>query len=338
MKSEPIELVSVAIVAYNEASCIKDVLGDLLLQDYPHEKIEILLIDSASSDGTRACMDAFASDALASGFERVVVLDNEKRILPAGCNVALRAFSGDVLVRLDAHSRIPSDFVRQNVAVLDEGEFVCGGPRPVVASPDTPWSRTLLLAEESAFGSSIADYRSTSEKEYVSAVFHAAFRREVLECVGLYDERLVRTEDNDYFYRVRQNGYKIRFDRRVHSQQIARSTARGMLRQKYGNGYWIGRTLHIQPRCFRPYHFAPFVFVLGILLLLAVGALTTWLPFAMCGGLYLTVCVVLSVFAVGKAPKRTIQMLALPLVFVSIHVSYGIGTLFGLAGGVFDGR
>lgn len=89
-----------------------------------------------------------------------------------------------------------------------ESLFVAG-LRPTIASPETDWSNTLLMAEESAFGSSIADYRGSSKKEYVSSAFHAMFRREVIERVGLYDERLARTEDNDYFYRVREAGYKI---------------------------------------------------------------------------------------------------------------------------------
>ncbi len=74
------------------------------------------------------------------------------------------------------------------------------------------------------------------KKEYVSSAFHAMFRREVIERVGLYDERLARTEDNDYFYRVREAGYKIRFDVRIQSKQIARSSLKRMLKQKYGNG------------------------------------------------------------------------------------------------------
>ena len=119
------------------------------------------------------------------------------------------------------------------------------------------------------------------------------FRREVIERVGLYDERLARTEDNDYFYRVREAGYKIRFDVRIQSKQIARSSLKRMLKQKYGNGYWIGRTMYVQPKCFRAYHFAPFAFVLGIILLACVGFLRGWAPFVACAALYAEVTVVL---------------------------------------------
>ena len=191
------------------------------------------------------------------------------------------------------------------------------------------------MAEESAFGSSIADYRGSSKKEYVSSAFHAMFRREVIERVGLYDERLARTEDNDYFYRVREAGYKIRFDVRIQSKQIARSSLKRMLKQKYGNGYWIGRTMYVQPKCFRAYHFAPFAFVLGIILLACVGFLRGWAPFVACAALYAAVTVVLMLRVAVESPKRNIRMVALPFVFFGIHVSYGVGTLVGLLSGTF---
>ena len=218
-KCEAVRTVSVAIVAHNEAQHFSNILEDVVAQDFPHNRIELLLIDSMSKDDTKQVMLEFAESDQAKGFQRVAVLSNPGEILPCGCNVAIKNFTGDALVRIDAHARIPQSFISSNVEVLDEGEFVCGGPRPTIASPETNWSNTLLMAEESAFGSSIADYRGSSKKEYVSSAFHAMFRREVIERVGLYDERLARTEDNDYFYRVREAGYKIRFDVRIQSKQ-----------------------------------------------------------------------------------------------------------------------
>lgn len=333
---EPINLVSVAIVAHNEEACIKDIIGDILSQDFPHDRMELLFIDSASTDFTKLAMTEFAQSDDACEFSRVIVLDNDKKILPAGCNVAFAHFSGDAFVRIDAHARIPSDFIRRNVEILQEGEDVCAGPRPTMAFPETGWTNTLLVAEDSAFGSSVADYRFRSEKLYVSAAFHAMMRREVIEAVGLYDERLVRTEDNDYFYRIRMAGYKIRFDGRIFSQQHARASLRRVAKQKYGNGYWVGRTLFIRPKCLKAYHFAPFVFVLGILALVIAGFAASWIPFLACGAAYLLICVALAVRAAVQSPKRCIAFAALPVVFFTIHITYGAGTCVGIARGLFD--
>lgn len=330
-------IVSVAIVAYNEESCIEGILSDLTSQGYPHDRIEVVLVDGASSDGTKRKMIDFAerNERGENGFCRVVVLDNPKKVLPAGCNVALRAYSGDVFVRVDAHARIPSDFVENIVSVQKEGIFACGGPRPTVVEDPTPWRRTLHVAEESAFGSSVADYRRAGGRRVVSSVFHGAYRREVFDCVGLYNESLVRTEDNDMSYRIRRAGYDIVFDPSIRSVQYMRSSLRRMLKQKYGNGYWIGRTLYVQPRCLRPYHLIPLAFVLGVLAVALLGCLVSWTPFAVCAVLYVLLCVLLAVKAACTAPaeERNATMVALPLVFALIHLSYGVGTVVGIVRG-----
>ena len=333
----PIQLVSIGVVAYNEEKTLDDILNDIKAQDYPHNRIEILLVDSDSADGTRIVMEAFAN-ASKGDFANVKLLDNPKRILPCGCNVLIDNYSGDVLIRVDAHARIPADFISKNVAVLEEGEYVCGGPRPTIASPSTPWTDTLLAAESSAFGSSIADYRGSSKKEYVSSVFHAAIRREAIEAVGHYDERLARTEDNDYFYRIQLAGYRVRFDRRIFSQQIARSSYARMMKQKYGNGFWVGRTLFVQPKCLQVYHFAPLAFVTGVAAMLLTGVFATWWPFLACTAAYLLICAALTVRTIIQSTKRCVQMLALPVVYAGIHMTYGAGTVAGIASGLWNLR
>ena len=336
----PIDLVSIGIIAFNEEHMLGKLLDDVVAQDFPHEQIEIILVDSASTDGTKALMNRFArsNSAPNRGFASVRVLDNSKRIIPSGWNVALGAFSGDAFMRIDAHARIPSDFVSSNVAVLNEGEYVCGGPRPTIADPDTPWTQTLLAAEESAFGSSVADYRKDTEKQYVSAVFLPAFRREVVETIGLYDERLERTEDNDYCYRIREAGYKIRFDSRIRSSQIARNSFSRMIKQKFGNGYWVGKTLLIQPKCLRVYHFAPLAFVIGAASMLLVGVLASWWPFLACTAAYTLICATLTASTIINSAKRCAHMLALPVVYAGIHFAYGTGTIAGIASGLMNLR
>ena len=78
--------------------------------------------------------------------------------------------------------------MRKNVKCIEEGEYVSGGPRPSIAEDDTPWKHTLLLAEKSMFGSSIASYRRSHKKKYVKSIFHGAYRKEVFEKAGLFNE------------------------------------------------------------------------------------------------------------------------------------------------------
>ena len=336
----PIKVISLGVVAYNEQDALPGLLAQICAQDLPHDRIEVVLVDSASTDDTRILMERFAAknDQSDYGFANVLVLENPDRIQAAGWNVAIRNFTGDALVRVDAHASIPADFLLATVTVLDEGEDVCGGMRPTMIEPgqETPWRETLHLAEESAFGSSVADYRRVCEPRYVNSLFHAAYRREVFDTVGLFNEQLLRTEDNDFHYRVRQAGYKIKLDPRIKSKQFIRSSLSRMLKQKYGNGYWVGRTVFVQSRCLKLYHFAPLVLVVGALALLLVGATASWLPCAICAGAYALLCCALSVYAVAQSDVRNATMAALPLVFAAIHVSYGFGTLFGLIRGLFQ--
>ena len=115
------------------------------------------------------------------------------------------------------------------------------------------------------FGSSIASYRNNPGKTYVKSLFHAAYRREVFEKVGFFNEELVRTEDNEIHYRMRKAGYKLCFDPDIISYQYTRSSLKAMLKQKYANGYWIGKTSKVCPKCLSIYHFVPFAFVSAII-------------------------------------------------------------------------
>ena len=136
---------------------------------------------------------------------------------------------------------------------------------PNIIDKPTPFKETLLLAESSMFGSSIASYRNNPGKTYVKSLFHAAYRREVFEKVGLFNENLGRTEDNEMHYRIRQAGYRLCYDPQIHSWQYVRSSIPGMMKQKYGNGDWVARTLGVCPGCLSIYHFVPFAFVIAIL-------------------------------------------------------------------------
>ena len=320
-------IVSICVVAYNEENYLPKLFDDILSQTYPKEKTEIVLVDSASTDGTKAVLESFKRD-YENSYHSIVIADNPKKLLAAGCNTAIRASSGDIIVRIDAHAQIPPEFVENNVRHHENGEFVTGGARPNIIDGDTPYKRTLLMAESSMFGSSIADYRRNTEKSYVKSIFHGAYRREVYEKSGLYNEALGRTEDNEMSLRIRDNGYKICMCPDIISYQHTRSSLKKMLKQKYGNGYWVARTLKICPRCISIYHLVPFVFLLGIIC--AIGlSFVSWIFPALYFGLYALVAVLMTVFAIVAEKKRHIVNLILPILFFLLHFSYGFGSLVG---------
>ena len=320
--------ISFIIVAYNAAGSIGALLDDLLAQTVPHEQIEALLVDSASADATRAMMLDFAEKA---PFD-VKVLDNPKRWLAAGINVALAAATGDAVIRLDAHARIPADFLKNNLHALERGEDIVGG---CVAggTPNTAWENVLRTVDTSRFCGGAAPFRNGGEARYVDTLAYALYRREVYDAVGPYDERLRRTEDNDMHYRMRKAGYKFYFSPEIISYHAARSTMRGQLKQKWGNGYWIGKTMRIQPRCFAPRHLVPAAFVLALcggLLLAPVCAL----PLLLLLAAYLFCDLLFTVKgAMSQDQGRLLALATLPFLFPAVHIIYGLGTLAGLLSG-----
>ena len=320
-------IISVCVVAYNEEKALPALLDCIKKQDYPHEKMEVVLVDSMSSDGTRDVMNNFASEN--DDFYGIQVLENPGKKLAPGWNVALRKYKGEAIVRIDAHATIPEKFIRKNVELLESGEDVVGGIRPNIIDENTSWKELLLLAEQSMFGSSIAPYRRSEKKSYVKSIFHGAYRREVFDKIGFYNEQLGRTEDNEIHYRIREAGYKICYSPEIVSYQHTRNSLKGMLKQKYGNGYWVSLTLKACPKCLEVYHFVPLAFVLGIIGTTALGVMGHSFLAKLMWGAYWTVAVLMALLSVRGKKKDPYQIL-LPMLFFLLHVSYGVGSLVGI--------
>lgn len=316
------------MIAYNEGEALDGVLRDFQLQDYPHELIEIVLVDSMSTDSTNEKMERFKNTDY--GFRNVAVVQCAKKNQAFSWNAALMTATGDVIIRVDAHARIPRNFVSRNVYNLNQGEHVVGGGRPNITSDVSSWKLTLLAAEDSLFGSSVASYRRpATQKEYLDSLFHAAYRREVIQKVGGFNENLGRTEDNEFHYRIRKAGYKLCCCPDIISYQHSRNNLKDMIRQKYSNGRWIGLTLSECPGCLSYFHFAPFAFVMMII----ISSIIALLGFPI---LLYTLLIVYGMFdivnTVGCFTTKNLQpqFALLPIIFPILHVSYGIGTIVGL--------
>ena len=290
--------------------------------------MEVILVDSASADNTKRIMTEFASED--TQFKRVAIYDNPQRKQACGWNIAIKNAKGDAIIRVDGHARIPNDFVKKNVECLNSGEYVCGGPRPNITLQNGKWKDMLLAVESSMFGSSIAPYRRKDEyRKYVKSIFHGAYRREIFQLIGGFNEELGRTEDNELHYRIRKAGYKICYDPLIISFQYVRSSWKGMVKQKYGNGYWIGRTTGICMGCLSIYHFIPITFVLTLFMGILFGMTVSWLPLIGILSVYAVfgISAVLSAF---KEKGKNYVFILMPAIFLSLHISYGIGTIVGL--------
>lgn len=320
-------IVSFIVVAYNAENTIGSLFECLKKQTYPQDLIEVILVDGDSRDNTKKRMEAFAKS---TQFRRTVVLNNPGRTLPCGWNVALAEVQGEVVLRLDAHATMPDDFIERNVRHMKEGKDICCGKVLSKLDDAENLGRIVNLAENSMFGGSVAAFRRAEKPGYVNTGAFAMYRKTVFDAVGLYDERLARTEDNEMHYRMKKAGFRFYYDPELVTYRQTRPSFGKLTHQKYMNGYWIGLTMGIELRCFSLYHFVPLAFVLGILFTSVIASLGFWQPAALMWLMYAAAATAMTVAAVVGSGEQSACCMLLPWMFLCLHVSYGLGTLIGL--------
>ena len=322
-------LVSVVVGLLNEEKFLPRLIEDFKKQTYNHNEIELIFIDGMSKDDSWKILEDFKNSN--HDFYDVVLLKNPKVILSAGMNVGIKAARGECILKVDCHSHITDNFIENNVKIIEEGEDVCGGPRPNIIENADNFSKTLLLVEENMFGSGIADYRKKTTKKYVSSVFQGMYKKSIFDKIGLLDEKVGRVEDNELHYRIRKNGYKIRYSNDILSYQYTRPTLKRMLKQKYSNGYWIGKVSHVYPKAFSIFHFVPLAFVLAIIFSLCMIPITS-IFIILLSSIYFLFTILITIMTIINN-KFNVTILLMPIILFLIHVYYGIGTLVGLIKG-----
>ncbi len=324
--------VSIIIPCYNEQSTIRSLLEAIYEQTYPRRDLEVVIADGLSTDRTREEIAAFAA---AHPDLKIAVLDNPKRNIPAALNAALRAASGEIIVRLDAHSRPYPDYVERCVAALEAGlgenvggvwEIRPGGPGWLAES--------IAAAAAHPLGVGDARYRHATRPSYADTVPFGAFKRELLALVGFFDESLLTNEDYEFNARLRAQGGKIWLDPAIRSVYFARPTLTALARQYFRYGFWKYRMLRRYPKTLRWRQALPPLFVLS---LLAGGLLAVLRP-GLCwlvSAEILLYAAALSAAGLHAAWKRRKPFLAigLPVAIAVMHLAWGSGFLWSMIKG-----
>lgn len=309
----------------NEAAFIERSLGAVLAQDYPPERMEVLVADGMSTDHTREIIASLAQTSPVP----VTLVDNPGKIVPTGFNRALAQARGEVIVRVDGHTLIEPNYVRECVAALGRsGADNVGGRMNAVSS--SPFGAAVALATSSPFGVGGARFHYSDDEEWVDTVYMGAWPRSVFERIGGFDEEMVRNQDDEFNYRLQGAGGRVLLSPRIQSRYYNRSSLRSLWRQYYQYGLYKVRVLQKHPLQMRPRQFAPIALVSAVL----GGALLA--PFSrVLRGLWL-LAVVLYAAANLAASLHTARrhgwahLRFLPVVFGTLHFSYGLGFLRGL--------
>jgi succinoglycan biosynthesis protein ExoA len=324
----PVERISLIIPMLNEAGHIEPLVGDIAAQDFSGG-LEVFVADGGSTDGS---VELLRSAAERAGLS-VTILPNPDRWVSAGLNACIRASSGDLLVRLDCHTRYPSGYLRLVAQAAEETDaWNIGGL--VIPVGRTQMERAVVCAMDSPFGGvHWTRHGRNSGRVEVDILHCGAYRPEGFERVGLFDESLVRDQDDDMAVRLRRAGGEIVLDTAIESHYIPRGSLGAAFRQYYEYGVWKVPVMLKHRRVVSARSLAPIAF-LASTALLAVSAI--WLPAARwLLGAELGVYVFSALgFAATSIRRHEESLRLLPrviAVFPTIHLSYGLGMLRGWA-------
>ena len=317
--------VSVIMAVRNEAKFIRKTLDAVLGQTYPKNSLEIIISDGLSDDGTREILDEYAQKD-----PRMVILKNPGRIVSSGLNLAIQKSTGEILVRVDGHTIIEPDYVEKCVyAILESKADGVGGKMNAVG--EAPFPKAVALATSTPLGVGNARFHYSDKKEWVDTVYLGAWRKDIFQRIGLFDETLVRNQDDEFHYRIREHGGKILLSPEIRSIYYVRSNWKALASQYFQYGFWKVRVFQKHPKQMQLRHFAPpglvFVFLLA-----AVWAVlfpeTGTKVFLGTAGSYLGVLTAGTLWTSRRWANKPV--LALIPIYATLHLSYGAGFLCGI--------
>lgn len=305
----------------NEAGWIESCLASVFAQDYPADRMEVIVVDGMSNDGSVEILRRMAATE-----PRLKVLDNPARIVPVALNLAIRCARGEVIARMDAHTVLAEDYLSTGVELLaSSGADNVGGPMRTIGGG--PIGDAVACAMGSRFGIG-AEFHFAEDEREVDTVYMGMWPRSVFERVGLFDEELVRNQDDEFNYRLRKAGGRILLSPALRSRYQNRQTWRGLIKQFYQYGFWKVRVLQKHPLQLSIRHFVPPLFDFAVILSLVlapVSAVAARVAATAIGGYVLCMALVAGRLGASMA-GRAMVLGALSV----IHHAWGLGYLAGL--------
>ncbi len=320
--------VSVIVPCYNERATIPKLLEAIHAQTYPINELEVVIADGCSTDDTRHVIEDFEKQ---HPDLQIKVIDNLLRVIPSGLNRAIEAAQGEYIVRMDAHSIPCHDYIEKCIQGLEAGAGSNVGGIWIIEPGASTWiAQAISAAASHPLGAGDARYRIGGSAQEVDTVPFGAFKKQLVDKIGMFDETLLTNEDYEFNVRVREAGGKVWLDPAISSIYYARATLRELSRQYWRYGYWKAQMLRRYPHTLRWRQLLPPVFVLS-LICSAILALA-WLPARWLLALIVIVYTI-SIFSIGIQMsfkhKKLSHIIGVPLALTTIHWSWGSAFLWG---------
>ena len=316
--------VSIVIPVRNEREFIADLIASIQTQDYPRDRIEIIVADGMSSDGTGDVLRA-----LQANDTRIAVVDNPALIVSSGLNAAVTRSRGDIVIRIDGHTVIAPDFITENIALLEEHPEAWSVGGPIRHTGRTTFGKAAAVAMSHPLGVGNALHRYPAYEGYAEGSAFPAIRKWVFGRIGLFDERLVRNQDDEFNYRIHLAGGRVYISPRVRYSYFVRSRVRQLFKQYFQYGFWRIPVMekHKRPTTLRQIVPTLFFGACAVLALLGVWwrqpVVGVMLPAA-----YSAALIAVGVQTSARHPVSV--ALRVPVAMATMHLGYGIGMGYGV--------
>ena len=319
-------MLSVIVPIYQEEKYISKCIDSMLSQDYPKDALEIILVDGMSKDRTREIVATYTAK-----YPFIRMIDNPERIAPCAMNRGIKEAKGDVIMRLDAHVYYPKNYFSLLVEKLNElpGAENVGALCNTLPVNDSITAQSIAAVLSSSFGMGNSHFRVGADKEMeVDTVPFGCFHRSIFDKVGLYDEELVRNQDDELNARIIKAGGKIYLIPQLVCEYYARDTAKKVYKMFYQYGVFkplVNKKLG-SPATVR--QFFPLFFVLGLLVGPVVCLFLPVLWWA-----YFAVIMLWFILATSfslKDSKNLKRILTQNWIYFVVHFGYGWGYIVGI--------
>ena len=320
--------VSIIIPCRNEGRFILRCLDSVISQDYPKEKIEVLVVDGMSEDETRKIVEGYVKQ-----YSFIKLLENHKKIASVALNIGIRYSKSNFIIIMGAHTSYEKEYISKCIEYLNKyNADNVGGVLKTVPGDNTFVAQAIAITLSHSFGVGNSYFRINSkEPKLVDTVFGGCYKREVFEKIGLFNENLVRSQDMEFNIRLRKAGGKILLVPDIVSYYYPKPNLKDFFLHNFKDGIWAVYPLKFVKVPLKLRHYIPLIFVLG---LLGTGLLGIFFPiffwlFLFIIGVYFLVSIYSS-FKIMIGEKDFRYFFSMPIAFACRHIGYGLGSLWGI--------
>lgn len=316
--------ISIVIPMRNEELYISECIEGFMNQTYPSDRFNVIVVDGMSDDKSVNIVKSYQKK-----YKNILLLDNKKKIASNGFNIGIKASENNYVGIFSAHSVPNKDYIEIAINTIQRSGAECVGG-PMDAKSRSLVGSAISYATSVPFGIGASKFHYSKKEEFVQTVYQGIFDRKIFDRIGFFDEDLIRNQDDEMSYRIRKSGGKILFNPQIKSIYHSRSTLVGLARQYFQYGLYKPLVFKKLRYGMQVHHFIPSIFTLYILLFINYYVYPSfYIPLAF----YVATSIIYTFKAIlNKVPAMTF------IIFPILHISYGLGFLFGIPKMISAGR